>query len=80
MTLTLRTIHDIADFVTFSLSFGANILLLWLIAFKTSKEFKVYSLVLALCAFTDAIFALCSPIASPVSWKVQEAAGSESEA
>lgn len=67
MAVTLRTFHNIADLGTFVLSFGANLLLLWLVTFKTSKEFRAYSRVLTLSAIMDALFALLGPIASPVS-------------
>ncbi|KAH7713965.1 hypothetical protein AAVH_18699 [Aphelenchoides avenae] len=65
MAWALRTIHNIADFFTFSLSFGANILLIWLILFKTTREFKIYSRVLTLSALSDAMFALLSIVGSP---------------
>ncbi|KAH7716007.1 7TM GPCR protein [Aphelenchoides avenae] len=65
MAVTLRTFHNIADLGTFVLSFGANLLLLWLVTFKTSKEFRAYSRVLTLSAIMDALFALLGPIASP---------------
>lgn len=67
MTWSLRTAHDAVGVIDGTLSLGANLLLLLLIATKTNKEFRAYSRVLACSCVTEALFSIAGALISPVS-------------
>uniref|UniRef100_A0A915DBF8 G-protein coupled receptors family 1 profile domain-containing protein n=1 Tax=Ditylenchus dipsaci TaxID=166011 RepID=A0A915DBF8_9BILA len=65
---TVSLVHEFNAYLCFSLSFFLNILLMWLISKKSTKEMKQYSLIILQTCIIDLCLASVGALIQPVDY------------